>query len=284
MTEQRKRREKVKVTFAQGMGLLAPYVRKRFLIQLRSVAFIALYLLFFQMIVLRVKVANAVGVSVGMAMVIFGLMFFMEGLFLGIMPLGELLGIKLPRKTGLVSVLTFSFLLGIVATLAEPAIGILETAGSAVKAWEAPLLYLLLNQHPSYLVYAIGVGVGLAVVFGMLRFLHNWSLKPFVIVLTIILLVISVWASFDKNLASLVGVAWDSGGVTTGPVTVPLVLALGIGVCRIVGGTGLGMSGFGVVTLASLFPVLTVLLIGVPFLDRVPQPSSPEQFLSAANR
>lgn len=275
---------KIKVTFSQGLSLLGPYVKKRFLNQLKSVTFITLYLLFFQTVVLRVSVTNALAVSLGMAMVIFGLMFFMEGLFLGIMPLGELLGIKLPRKAKLSLVLLFSFFLGIVATLAEPAIGILRAAGSAVKAWDAPLLFLLLNRYSDYLVYAIATGVGFAVVFGMLRFLYNWSLKPFVAILMVLLLSLTIWSTLDPNLAYLVGVAWDSGGVTTGPVTVPLVLALGIGVCRIVGGTGLGTSGFGVVTLASLFPILTVQLVDIPFLDRVPEPMEVESFVSEKNR
>ncbi|MFP4162415.1 MAG: DUF1538 domain-containing protein [Chitinispirillaceae bacterium] len=278
------RQGKIKVTFSQGISLLAPYVKKRFLNQLRSVTFITLYLLLFQTLVLRVSVANAVAVSLGMATVIVGLMFFMEGLFLGIMPLGELLGIKLPRRAKLPLVLMFSFVLGIVATLAEPAIGILRTAGSAVKAWDAPLLFLLLDRHPDYIVYAIATGVGLAVVFGMLRFLYNWSLKPFVVTIMLLLLIVSAWATMNTNLSFLVGVAWDSGGVTTGPVTVPLVLALGVGVCRIVGGTGLGTSGFGVVTLASLFPILVVQLVGFAFLDKVPEPMSVERFVSEENR
>ncbi len=275
---------KIKVTVSQGISLLVPYVKKRILNQLKSVTFITLYLLFFQTLVLRVSVTNALAVSLGMVMVIFGLMFFMEGLFLGIMPLGELLGIKLPRKAKLPLVLVFSFFLGIVATLAEPAIGILRAAGSAVKAWDAPLLFLLLNRYSDYLVFAIAVGVGLAVVFGMVRFLYSLSLKPFVVILMLLLLILTIWSTLDPNMAYLVGIAWDSGGVTTGPVTVPLVLALGIGVCRIVGGTGLGTSGFGVVTLASLFPVLTVQLVGIPFLDRVPEPMPVERFVLQENR
>ncbi|MDG5814545.1 DUF1538 domain-containing protein [Chitinispirillales bacterium ANBcel5] len=276
--------EKIRVSFSQGLNLLIPYVRKRLAQQLRSVVFITLYLTFFQTLVLRVAIADAAVIATGMALVIVGLMFFMEGLFLGIMPLGEMIGLKLPRKARLPLILLFSFILGIGATLAEPAIGILRAAGATVLPWEAPLLYYILNHHPDYLVYAIGSGVGLGVLFGMVRFLYSWSLKPFVTVLTIVIGGLTVWATFNPNLMYLAGLAWDSGGVTTGPVTVPLVLALGIGVCRIVGGTGLGTSGFGVVTLASLFPVLTVQLIGIPFLGTVPQPMTEEEFVSSENR
>ncbi|KMQ52650.1 Permease of the major facilitator superfamily [Chitinispirillum alkaliphilum] len=223
-------------------------------------------------------------VSAGIGLVIIGLMFFMEGLFLGIMPLGELLGVKLPRKSPLVYVLIFSFVLGLGATLAEPAIGILRAAGAAVKPWDAPLLFFILNRHPDYLVYAVGVGVGLAVVSGMLRFYYHLSIKPFVTILTGILVIFAIWSNFNPNLLYMIGIAWDSGGATTGPVTVPLVLALGIGICRVFGGAGLGASGFGVVALASLFPVITVQLVGLPFLNRVPEPMSAESFVSEENR
>ncbi len=272
------------MSFSQGIHLLLPYLRKRLFKQIRSVAFITLYLIAFQTLVLRVPIFNGFVVGIGMALVVIGLMFFMEGIFLGIMPLGELLGLKLPRKAPLFFILLFSFIIGIGATLAEPAIGILRSAGAGVKAWDAPLLFLLLNRHPDYILFAIGTGVGLAVLFGTLRFYYQLSLKPFVTILTLILTALSIWSYFNPNLIHLIGIAWDSGGVTTGPVTVPLVLALGIGICRIVGGTGLGASGFGVVALASLFPVITVQLLGLPFLNSVPEPMSAHEFVSEQRR
>jgi len=130
----------------------------------------------------------------------------------------------------------------------------------------------------------VGIGVGLAVMAGMLRFLYSWSLKPFAIVLVLLLLSVSVWAVFEPNMRSLTGVAWDCGGITTGPVTVPLVLALGIGICRVVGSAGSGTAGFGVVTLASLFPILTVMMLGIPFLHSVPKPMAEAEFMAARER
>ena len=118
----------------------------------------------------------------------------------------------------------------------------------------------------------------------MLRFLYGWSLKPFVYVLYAIGGSISIWAYFDPNLVHLTGLAWDCGAVTTGPVTVPLVLALGIGISRVASSGGGAAGGFGVVTLASAFPILAVLGLGIYFLPSVPNPSSDVEFCSTSQR
>lgn len=274
----------VKISANQKIGLLVPYVKKRIMAQVQSVALIVIYLICFQTIVLNIAISEAAIVATGISVVVLGLAFFMEGLFLGLMPLGELIGIKLPQKTKLPIILTFAFILGIGATFAEPAIGILKAAGTSVKAWDAPLLFLILNKYSNYLVYSVGVGVGLAVLFGMLRFLYGWSLKPFIYILIGILSVFSFWAFFQPNMKFLTGLAWDCGAVTTGPVTVPLVLALGIGICRIASSGTSESSGLGVVTLASLFPILAVLSLGAFYLNIVPQPMEEAKFFARENR
>ncbi|HBD11371.1 MAG TPA: DUF1538 domain-containing protein, partial [Porticoccaceae bacterium] len=98
--------------------------------------------------------------------------------------------------------------------------------------------------------------------------LRGWSLKVLILPLVAILLAITSWAAQHPQMKHLLGLAWDCGAVTTGPVTVPLVLALGIGVCRMVGGSDNRNAGFGIVTLASLLPILAVLLLGVYHLQR----------------
>ncbi len=276
---------RVKLSPAQVLGILGPYVRRRLGEQVKAVWLIVLYLIAFQTLLLGIPVFGATVISVGIVLVVVGLMFFMEGLLLGLMPLGELIGIRLPQKSKLPVILAFAFVLGVGATFAEPAIGVLKIAGSNVRAWDAPLLFLLLNRYADYLVYSVGIGVGIAVVFGMLRFLYGWSLKPFIYVLVPLLLAISVWAVFEPNMVFLTGLAWDCGAVTTGPVTVPLVLALGIGISRVVSGDGnSGGGGFGVVTLASLFPILFVLGLGMLMLPGVSKPMAEAEFLAAANR
>jgi hypothetical protein len=275
---------KIKVSFGHAFGLLAPYVKDRVMGQVKSVWLIILYLIVFQIVVLGIKIADASIIAIGIALVVAGLTFFMEGLFLGLMPLSELVGVKLPQKSILPVILIFALVLGFLATLAEPAIQVLQMAGRAVKPWEAPLLFLLLTKYSHILVYCVGAGVGIAVAFGMVRFHYNWSLKPFIYILVGGLIALTIWAFFDQNMLTITGLAWDCGAVTTGPVTVPLILALGIGICRIVGSAESRTMGFGVVTLASLFPILTVFLLGAFLVGSVPEPMKEVDFFNKKNR
>lgn len=276
---------RIRIGFRRSLLLIRSYAWKRVKEQIRSLWLIVAYLLLFQTLVLRIAVNDALIISLGLGIAIIGLTLFIEGLFLGLMPLGEAIGLRLPRKSRLQGILAFSFILGVGATFAEPAIGILRMAGSSVLAWQAPLLFLLLNKHADYLVYAVGIGVGLAVMAGMLRFIYQLSLKPFIYVLVGSLAALSAWAYFDPNLQHVTGLAWDCGAVTTGPVTVPLVLALGIGICRVVSGASTGEgSGFGVVTLASLFPILAVMVLALLLGSSTPQPMEESRFFSAENR
>ena len=127
--------------------MIGPYFRDRVLEQVKAVWLIITYLLLFQTFVLGIAIYDASVIAVGIALVVVGLTFFMEGLVLGLMPLGEIVGVKLPQKQSLPGMLIFALGLGFLATLAEPAISVLKAAGSTVKAWEAPLLYLLLNVN-----------------------------------------------------------------------------------------------------------------------------------------
>ncbi len=280
----KKDEKKYKVGYKEATKLIYRYAKKKILEQIKAVAIIVVYLILFQTIVLRIPLSDASIIAVGLVLVVVGLTFFMEGLLLGLMTLGEVIGIKLPQKTKLPVILIIAFILGIGATYAEPAIGVLKVAGSSVKAWDSPLLFLLLNKFSNYLVYSVGIGVGIAVVFGMLRFLYGWSLKPFIYVLITTLIILSIYAHSDPNLRLLLGLAWDCGGVTTGPVTVPLVLALGIGISHVAsGGEENSGGGFGVVTLASLFPIIAVLIVGIVLSSKVPNPMTAKDFFDQKN-
>ncbi len=242
-------------------ALLRPYVSVRFMDQAKAVVPLALYLALFQILILRQLVADSWLVAGGLFAVIVGLMFFMEGLKLGLMPFGELIGHTLPRKSPLPLVLLITLLLGIGVTFAEPAIGALQAAGQNVSPERAPYLWALLNQWTGALVLVIGASVGLAAVLGTLRFLYGWSLKPLIYASLLPVLGLTLYGASDPELAKVLGLAWDAGAVTTGPVTVPLVLSLGIGIAAAAGRGDSGLSGFGIVTLASLFPIVGVLLL-----------------------
>jgi hypothetical protein len=195
--------------------------------------------------------------------VIFGLMLFMEGLKVGLMPFGESLGTSLPAKAGLAVVLSVAFLLGIGVTFAEPAIGALQTAGSLVDVTKAPYLYTLLTTWAGTLVLAVGTGVGFAAALGTVRFIYGWSLKPLIYITLVPVLLISLYMATDPEMMKVLGLAFDCGAVTTGPVTVPLVLSLGIGIANAAGKGGDSLSGFGIVTLASLFPIIAVMILAL---------------------
>ncbi len=250
--------------------LIKTHARGRFMEQFRVVIPLAAYLVLFLVFILNQVVSEPWSMAFGLLGVIIGLMLFMEGLKLGLMPLGEIIGHTLPRKSALPVVLAITFLLGVGVTLAEPAIGALKIAGRLVAVETAPYLYTILNDRSGALVLVVGCGVGLAAVLGTLRFLYGWSLKPMIYLTLVPALGLSLYAAFHPELQKVLGLAWDCGAVTTGPVTVPLVLALGIGIATSTGKGNASLSGFGIVTLASLFPVIGVLGLAIYVTAAVP--------------
>jgi hypothetical protein len=255
--------EKLKLAGTDIYNLLQPYLSVRIMEQISAVFPLAAYLVLFQIIVLQRSIMGAAEITAGLIAVIVGLMIFMEGLKLGLMPFGDIIGNTLPKKLPLVGVLAVAGLLGIGVTYAEPAIGTLKLAGSLVDPEKAPALYYLLMVQTEPTVLLVGIGVGLAAIIGTMRFLYDWSLKPLIYISLIPGTLLTAYCAMDANLASIVGLAWDCGAVTTGPVTVPLVLALGIGVASSGGKGDSSLSGFGIVTLASIFPIVAVLSLGV---------------------
>ena len=253
---------KVKLSIRDASQLVRIYTQGRFLEQVQAVVPLAAYLVVFQMFILRQVVEDSWTITLGLFEVIVGLMLFMEGLKLGLMPFGEVIGNTLPKKSPLPLVLLVALLLGIGVTYAEPAIGALKAAGQIVQVEKAPILFALLNDWSEVLVMVVGAGVGFAAVLGTLRFIYGWSLKPMIYMALIPALGLTIFAYLDSELYKIIGLAWDCGAVTTGPVTVPLVLSLGIGIAAAAGKGESNLSGFGIVTLASLFPIIGVLGLG----------------------
>jgi hypothetical protein len=265
-------------TAIEGLRLIQPYLSTRFMDQVKAVVPLALYLALFQLLILRQVVEDSLLITGGLFAVIIGLMIFMEGLARGLMPFGEIIGSTLPRKSPLPVVLFITLLLGIGVTFAEPAIGALQAAGQNISVERAPYLYALLNDWADTLVLVVGASVGLAAVLGTVRFLYGWSLKPMIYLVLAPVLALTAYCAMDPDLRITLGLAWDAGAVTTGPVTVPLVLSLGIGIAAAGGKNESGLSGFGIVTLASLFPILGVMLLAIYVASTV----SPAEIIEAA--
>jgi hypothetical protein len=243
--------------------LLTPYISIRFYEQLRAVIPLALILIGFQALALRTSLLDAESVALGIIAVMIGLMFFMEGVKFGLMPFAENVGFQMPGKTHPTVLLAFSLMLGAAATFAEPALGALQAAAAAISSERAPWLKQLLGPYSLWLVLAVAGGVGLAVCLGMLRLMFGWQLKTLVLLFMPPTIGLTAWCAQQPELAPIIGLAWDSGAITTGPVTVPLVLAVGVGVAASTGRSGNPLSGFGIVTLASIFPILAVLITAI---------------------
>ena len=255
--------KRLDLSFSQSVEILGPYCGVRILDQLKAVVPLAAYLMLFQILVLRHPIDSAITLCLGLVAVIVGLAVFMEGLSTGLMPFGNIIGDNLPKKASMGIVLLIIGILGVGVTFAEPAIGALQAFGASVDVSRAPYLYELLNNWTLPLVLMVGGGVGLAAILGTVRFVRGWSLKPMIYAALLPVVVLTIYAWFDPNLKSILGLAWDCGAVTTGPVTVPLVLSLGIGIANAAGKGDSSLSGFGVVTMASLFPILAVLILAI---------------------
>ncbi len=186
--------------------LIKTHVKGLFMEQFRVVIPLAAYLLLFLVFVLNQAVSAPWSMAFGLLGVVIGLMLFLEGLKLGLMPLGETIGQTLPRKSALPAVLGIAFMLGIGVTFAEPAIGALQTAGRLISVETAPYLYTLLNDWSGALVRG-GCGVGLAAVLGTLRMIYGWSLKPMIYLTLVPALILSLYAAAHPELQKVLGLA-----------------------------------------------------------------------------
>lgn len=252
---------RVRITPRLVYTILRPYVGAKVKEQVMSLLPITAFLFLFQLVVLREGIVDSVQIAVGLSGVALGLAFFMEGIRLGLIPLGQSIGATLPERAGLRLILGFAFVLGVGATYAEPAIATLRAAGGNIGPADSALLFEMLNERPALLVASVAVGVGIATVLGVYRFVRHWSLKLLLLPTIGVALLLTVLAELESGTRDLTALAWDTGAVTTGSVTVPLVLALGVGVSTVLGKSETGMGGFGIVTLASLWPVITVLIV-----------------------
>ena len=270
--------EKINIGFFKALNLLIPYTSSRIFEQIKAVMPLAAYLFIFQLLILRQPIQEATIIGLGLVAVIIGLAIFMEGLKVGLMPFGTIIGDNLPKKASMGVVLLIIAILGVGVTFAEPAIGALQAFGGGIDVTKAPYLYELLNNWTQPLVLMVGAGVGLAAVLGTLRFVRGWSLKPMIYLSLIPAILLTLYAWNNPDLRTILGLAWDCGAVTTGPVTVPLVLSLGIGIAASAGKGDSSLSGFGVVTLASIFPIIAVLILSI----FVSLQSSPQEIIDAA--
>ena len=215
---------------------------------------------FFQFVVLQQPFPNLDKILLGLVFVIVGLTLFIQGLEMGIFPLGEEMAEAFVRKGSLSALLLFAFALGFGTTAAEPALIAVADEAAEVAA-EAGFIENLEDAKDKYALHlrlVVALAVGAAIVLGVFRILKGWPIQYFIIGGYFIVIAITHIAPPE-----FVGIAYDSGGVTTSTVTVPLVTALGVGLAQTIRGRNPLVDGFGLIAFASLTPIIFVLLFGI---------------------
>lgn len=227
---------------------------------IRDLAPIIAVVLFFQLVVLQQPLPNVGQLIVGVLFVLLGLTFFIHGLEQGLFPIGESMAHAFARKGSVPWLLIFAFALGFGTTVAEPAL-IAVAAEAAKVAADGKLIdtsELAMSEYANGLRMSVAFSVGFAILLGVLRILKGWPVQWFIIGGYIIVVIMTAFAP-----EAIIGIAYDSGGVTTSTITVPLVTALGVGLASSIKGRNPMIDGFGLIALASLTPMIFVMAYGM---------------------
>lgn len=227
------------------MDTTLEYVLTGLMTTTRDVIPVVAVVAFFQFVFFRRAIEYPHRVIPGLVFVVVGLYLFVEGLSVGLFPLGETMAMQFSRPENLPWVYLFAFLLGYATTMAEPAL-----IAVALKAEEITAGGL--KEWRLRTAVAIGVAVGIAT--GVYRIVHGDPLHWYIIAGYAVVIALTPLAPRE-----IVALAYDSGGVTTSTVTVPLVTALGIGLATNIPGRNPIIDGFGLIAFASLFPMITVM-------------------------
>ncbi len=244
------------------MGLLHSLF-KQMLSSMRDLAPVVIVFSLFQLLVIRQPLPPHVGVAeliIGLISVLLGLTLFVKGLEIGLFPVGENLAHAFARKASVFWLILFAFSLGFGTTIAEPALTAVAGKAGVVMS-DAALIAPELEAQRQFAItlrIVVALSVGSAVVLGVLRILRGWPLHYLIIAGYALVLVLTGFAPDE-----IVGIAYDSGGVTTSTITVPLVAALGVGLATAIKGRNPMLDGFGLIAFASVMPIIFVLVFGL---------------------
>ncbi|WP_075172774.1 DUF1538 domain-containing protein [Neptunomonas phycophila] len=227
---------------------------------LRDLAPIIVVIAFFQLMVLQQSVPDLMQLLVGFVLVTLGLTCFIYGLEMGLFPIGGSMAYAFAQKGSVFWLLVFSFALGFGTTVAEPAL-IAVSAEAADVAANGGMISNTESERQSYangLRLTVAFSVGLAIVLGVLRILKGWSIQYMIMAGYCLVVAMTMVAPRE-----IIGIAYDSGGVTTSTITVPLVTALGVGLASCIEGRNPMIDGFGLIAFASLTPMIFVMAYGM---------------------
>ena len=226
----------------------------------RDLAPVVLVVMFFQLVVLQQPIPNLAQLVTGLLLVVLGLTFFIRGLEMGLFPIGESLAHALARKGSLFWLLVFAFTLGFGTTVAEPALIAVSEEAAEVAA-DAGAIAASDDAREAYangLRLTVALSVGLAILLGVVRILKGWPMHWMIIGGYVVVVLLTAIAPRE-----IIGIAYDSGGVTTSTITVPLVTALGVGLATSIRGRNPMIDGFGLIAFASLTPMIFVMVYGM---------------------
>ena len=227
---------------------------------LRDLLPIILVIGFFQFAVLQQPIPNFGEIVLGIIFVVIGLTLFVQGLNMGLFPIGETMAYEFASKGSLFWLLSFAFALGFGTTVAEPALiavadeaakiaangGMIETSDESMEAYATGLRL------------TVALSVGFAIVIGVFRIIKGWPIQYLIVVGYTGVVIMTFFAPRE-----IIGIAYDSGGVTTSTITVPLVTALGVGLASSIKGRNPMVDGFGLIAFASLTPMIFVMAYGM---------------------
>lgn len=221
---------------------------------------IVLVVAFFQLVVIQQPFPEFGRILIGCLMVVFGLAFFIRGLEQGLFPIGESIAYAFARKANLAWLLVFAFALGFGTTIAEPALTAVAEEASQIAA-EGGVIRKeesALKRYAMGLRITVAISVGIAIMIGVYRIVRGWPIQYFIVGGYIGVVIMTAFAPPE-----IIGIAYDSGGVTTSTVTVPLVTALGVGLAQSIRGRNPMVDGFGLIAFASLTPMIFVMGYGM---------------------
>lgn len=228
----------------------------------RDLTPIMVVIAFFQIVVLQQPIPNLFDILIGLFFVVLGLTLFIRGLEMGLFPIGETMAYAFARKGSIVWLLVFAFALGFGTTVAEPAL-IAVASEAATVAAGAGVIENVVESKQSYalgLRMTVAFSVGVALVVGVLRIIKGWPVQYLIIGGYVGVVIMTMFAPKE-----IIGIAYDSGGVTTSTITVPLVTALGVGLASSIKGRNPMLDGFGLIAFASLTPMIFVMAYGMTF-------------------
>jgi uncharacterized membrane protein (DUF2068 family) len=226
----------------------------------RDLAPIVGVIAFFQLVVLQQPIPHLGHLLWGTLLVVVGLTLFIRGLEMGLFPIGEAMAHAFARKGSVWWLMAFSFALGFGTTVAEPALIAVaaEAANVAANGGVISSSPESLQDYALGLRFTVALSVGLAILVGVLRILKGWPIQYLIIGGYLGVVVMTAFAPQE-----IIGIAYDSGGVTTSTITVPLVTALGVGLASSIRGRNPMVDGFGLIAFASLTPMIFVMAYGM---------------------